>query len=126
MDALTMAIIASVAAGLTGGLTDVGKKVAVDIYEVLKEKIKNKYDELYLAVNELEKKPNSPGRRDIVIEEVENSKASKDTELSTLAQKLLKEIESTPEGEKHIQVAKGSYIAQADRGGKASVKVKQK
>jgi hypothetical protein len=41
------------------------------------------------------------------------------------ARELLEHVKAQPDGEQHIQNAIGSYIAQADRGGIAKVRVNQ-
>ncbi len=78
------------------------------------------------AVAGLEKRPDSDGRKQTLHEEIVAAKADADPELVELARALLHQIESQPGGARHIQNAVGSYIAQADRGGTATVNVTRK
>lgn len=122
MDPITTAILAALAAGAA----DIGKKVIPDAYEGLKALIRRKFgseSELAQAVDKLEKNPNSAGRKETLREEVQTVKADQDPEILAAAQALLEQIKSQPGGEQHIQMAIGSYIAQADRGSTASVNV---
>ena len=128
MDPITTAIVAALAAGVASGATEVGKKVVVDAYDTLKTAIKNKFggdSDLVDAVDKLEKKPDSGGRKEVLQEEVAAAKADQDPEILKAAQDLIDQIKDQPGGEQHIQIAIGSYIAQADRGGTATVSVNQ-
>jgi hypothetical protein len=60
-------------------------------------------------------------RRQMLAEELKTIKSTSDPELITAAQSLLALIKALPQGEKHIQVAQGTGIAQADRGSTATV-----
>ena len=128
MDPITTAIVAALAAGVTTGVTEVGKKTIVDAYNALKAILKRKLgqdSELLMAIQSLETKPDSVGRKTMVQEEVAATKADQDPEILGTAQSLLDKIEARSGGEKHVQTAIGSHIAQADRGGTATVKVSQ-
>jgi hypothetical protein len=128
MDPITTAIVAALAAGVAGGATEVGKKVVVDAYVTLKTALKNKFGgdgDLVDAVDKLEKKPDSGGRKEVLQEEVAAAKADQDPEILKAAQDLIDQIKAQPGGEQHIQTAIGNYIAQADRGGTATVSVNQ-
>ncbi len=101
----------------------------VDGYEALKAALTARFgadSELAGAVAGLEKHPDSDGRKQTLDEEIVAAKADADPELVELARALLDRIESQPGGAQHIQNAMGSYIAQADRGGTASVTVTRK
>ena len=128
MDPVTMAIVAALAAGVAGGATEVGKKVVVDSYDALKAALKQKFgvsSDLAEAVEKLEKKPDSAGWKETLQEQVKATKADQDPDVLKAAQALLDQIKAQPSGEQHIQTAIGSYIAQADRGGTATVSVNQ-
>ncbi len=128
MDPITTAIIAAVTTGITAGTTDVGKRAIVDAYNGLKEIITRKFgknSDLLDSIKKLESKSDSESRKGVVKEEVEASQADKDSEVLDAANKLLEKLKEHPDGDKHIQIAQGSYIAQADRGGTATVSVNQ-
>ncbi len=129
MEPFTTVILSALAAGAAAGVTEAGKKLVVDGYEALKAALTAKFgadSELADAVAGLEKHPDSDGRKQTLHEEIVAAKAQEDPELVKLAQALLDQIESQPGGAQHIQNAVGSYIAQADRGGTASVTVTRK
>jgi DNA replication protein DnaC len=75
------------------------------------------------AIDKLQTKPDSPGRREILSEELNAVNAAGEPELLRAAQSLLELIKALPQGEQHIQTAQGTGIAQADRGGTATVKI---
>ena len=122
MDPITAAIIAAV----TVGVSAVEKKVFVDAYETLKNLIKKKFgmqSKLVQAVEDLEAKPDSSARKEMLKEEVATAKADQDPDLRKAAETLLKQISTQSGGAQHIQNAIGSYIAQAERGSSANVNV---
>lgn len=126
MDPITTAIVAAIAAGAASGATEVGKKTIVDAYGALKAFLTKKFGadgDLVDAIDKLEKKPGSAGRKEMLKEEVAAAEADQDPEVLAAAQALLDKIMAQPGGEQHVQTAIGSYIAQADRGGTATVKV---
>ncbi len=123
-DTITNAIVAALSAGAVTGATDTAKKAVVDAYEGLKSLVKKKCghdSEVATAIEKLEAKPNSEGRRQTLCEELEFAAASSDPVLISSAESLLELIRSLPFGEKHIQFAQGYGIAMADRGSTASV-----
>ncbi|MCA9997929.1 MAG: hypothetical protein KDE56_19350 [Anaerolineales bacterium] len=95
MDPITTTILAALVAGVTAGVTEVGKKAIVDAYEGVKKVIKTKLgegSELLKAIMGLEAKPESDGRKAIVEEEVAAAKADQDADILaavTLLQKTL-------------------------------------
>jgi hypothetical protein len=118
------AIAAALAAGAATGATDTAKKAITDAYDGLKSIIKKKFgsdSEAVHAIDKLEAKPDSEGRRLTLSEELETIDAGSDPELTAAAQSLLELIRALPKGETHIQSAQGTGIAQADRGGTAMV-----
>ncbi len=129
MEPVTTVILSALAAGAAAGVTEAGRKLAVDGYEALKAALKARFgadSELADAVAGLEKHPESDGRKQTLHEEIVAAKADEDPELAELARVLLDRIESQPGGAQHIQNAVGNYIAQADRGSTATVTVTRK
>jgi hypothetical protein len=100
-------------------------KSAIDeAYQGLKTLIKKKYgdrSDVAEAIDKLEAKPESGSRRHTVLEELKAINSTSDPELVSAAQSLFKLIRALPHGEKHIQIAQGTGIAQADHGSSASV-----
>jgi hypothetical protein len=126
MDPVTVAIIAALSAGAKSGVTDAAKKAIVDGYEGLKALLKKKFgsnSDVADAIDKLQAKPDSPGRRETVAEELKAANADAQPELLCAAESLLELIKALPQGEQHIQVAHGTGIAQADRGSTATVKI---
>jgi hypothetical protein len=126
MDPITVAIVAALAAGVTGGATRVAQQAIVDAYGALKDALKKKFgdrSEVVKSVESLEAKPDSNARKELLTEEVAAAKADQDSDILKAAQDLLTKISIQPGGEQHIQQATGSYIAQADRNSTASVNV---
>ena len=129
MEPITTALLSALAAGAAAGVGEAGKKLVVDGYEALKAALTARFgadSELADAVAGLEKHPESDGRKQMLHEEIVAAKADEDSGLVELARALLDRIESQPGGAQHIQKAVGNYIAQADRGGTATVAVTRK
>ncbi len=125
-DAITNAILAAISAGTAAGATDVAKKGIADAYDGLKSLIKGKFgghSEAAQAIEKLEARPSSPGRKQILNEELETVDAASDSEIVSAAEELLEIVRALPNGERHIQFARGIGIAQADRSGTASVTI---
>src|SRR5207253_789309 len=104
MDPITLAIIAALSAGAASGVTDATKKAVVDGYEGLKALVKSKFSgntDVIDAVDKLQAKPDSPGRRGILAEELKAINAAGDPELLGAAQSLLEMIRGLPKGEQH-------------------------
>jgi hypothetical protein len=90
----------------------------------LKSLIKKKFSghsDVAEAIDQLEAKPDSGGRRRTVLEELEAANSTSDPELVSAAQSLFKLIRALPQGEKLTQVAQGTGIAQPDRGSTATL-----
>jgi hypothetical protein len=75
------------------------------------------------AIDDLEARPDSEGRRQTLEEEVGEVQADDDPQIRQAAEELLARIKAQPGGERHIQQATGKYIAQADRHSTAQVNV---
>src|SRR5260370_33282025 len=126
MDPVSTAIVAALTVGISGGMTEMGKKAITDAYEALKVLLKKKFgnqSEVVKSVEHLEAKPDSPARKDLLQEEVTVVQADRDQEICQAAQALLDQISLQPGGKQHIQNAIGSYIAQADRGSAAQANI---
>jgi hypothetical protein len=126
MDPVTTAILAALAAGAIGGVTEMSKTAITDAYQKLKGLLANKFgakSKVVTAVDDLEEEHDSKGRQLTLQEQLAKVKADQDQELVQAAQVLLREIRSQPGGEQHIQNAIGSYIAQASDHSTASVNV---
>lgn len=96
MDPITTAIVAA--------LASLSKNVISDSYNVLKITLKKKFgseSDLIDAVEKLEKKPDSEGRKAVMQEEIEIAKANEDPEIIQLAQDLLNKIKEES-GEQQI------------------------
>jgi hypothetical protein len=124
MDPISTAIVAAITAGATTGATDIAKKAIVDGYVALKALVKNKFggnSEVVDAIEKLQAKPDSAGRRETLAEEIKATRASEEPDLLAAAKSLLEIIRAMPNGEQHIQQARGVGIAQASGGSSATV-----
>jgi hypothetical protein len=128
MDPITAAIVAALAAGVAKSASTVGESVLVDGYTALKALLKKKFggeSKLLKAVDDLEDKPDSEGRRLTLKEEVKEARVDDDLQIRQAAQALLDDLRAHPASRQHVQQAEGSYIAQADRQSTAEVHVNQ-
>ncbi len=130
MEPVTTAILAAIAAGATTGVTDTAKKAVGDAYAGLKAVLQRKFaseGKMLEAVEKLEADPESAGWKETVGKEAASAGANEDEDLIAAAKAVLAKLKELPAAEQqHIQTAIGSYIAQADRGGMASVTVNRK
>ncbi|MFS0518591.1 hypothetical protein ACEYW6_28385 [Nostoc sp. UIC 10607] len=97
MDPITTAIVA--------GVANLSKDVIKDGYNALKDALKKKFgdkSDIINAVEGLEKKPESEGRKATLLEEVEVAKVNDDLELLQLAQDLLTQLKEQPGGQQII------------------------
>lgn len=126
MEPVTMAIMAAITAGVAKGAADVGENLLTDAYAALKALLRRRFgdrSDLAKAVDELETRPASTARQQVLAEEVAASGADRDPELLAAATALLAQLQAQPGGGAHVQHAVGNYIAQADRAGRAEVNV---
>ena len=126
MDPITAAIVAAISAGALGGLTEVSKTALTDAYGKLKALLVKKFgheSDVVQAVEQVEAKPASQARQALLAEEVAAVRADHDADLLQIAQAVLQALQSSSEYARHIQMATGNYIAQADRGSQASVQI---
>jgi hypothetical protein len=120
------AIVAALSAGVATGVGKVVESAVVDAYQGLKATLRRRFgddSDVVEAVDKLEQKPDSEARKALLQEEVEAAGVDRDPEVRKAAQDLLDRVEAQPNGEQHVQYARGSYIAQADRGSTAEVRV---
>jgi len=120
------AIVAALGIIAEGAGRAVGQNLATDAYEKLKTTLKRKFgddSEVVKAVDTVEEDPNSDWRQGMLKEKLERAGADQDPEVRQAAQELLDQLKTQPDGEQHVQYARGSYIAQADRGSHANVNV---
>ena len=92
MDPITAAIVAALSAGATAGLTDTAKTAITESYNKLKGLLIRKHgasSELAQAVDKLEARPESQGRKETLQEEITAVKAEQDEEILTTAKHLL-------------------------------------
>jgi hypothetical protein len=123
-DIVANAIVAALSAGAVAGATDTAKSAIADAYNGLKSLIKNKFGgdrDVAEAIAKLEAKPDSGARKEVLAEELKAVNSASDSELVSATQSLLSLIKALPQGEKHIQVAHGTGIAQADCGSSATL-----
>lgn len=113
MDPITTAIVMAITLGVVSGTSKVSEQAIVDSYNALKNLIKNKFgtkSEIINAVESLETKPNSSARKELLKEEVMETKANDDKELVALASEIIKSLETNFDT-KVIQQAIGNNIA---------------
>jgi hypothetical protein len=117
------AIIGAIGAGALDGAKDVAKKALSDGYDKLKSSLVSRFGEkssVVSALTQVEEKPSSEGRLKVLEEELTESGAASDHELSIYARELGEVIKNL-QGTTGSQVAHGTGIAQADRSSTASV-----
>jgi hypothetical protein len=125
-DIVTNAIVAALSAGAITASADTAKSPVAEAYQELKSLIRNKFgedSEAAAALDQLEAKPDSEAREKLLTEELRTVKAVSDSELTSAVESLLKLIQPPPDGKRSNQFAEGTGIAQADRGGTATVRM---
>ena len=98
MDPISTALIAAIC--------KLAEPVVKDAYDALKNLLVRKFgrtSEVVTAVEKLEQKPDSTGRRQTLQEELAGAKAGSDSEILQLAQMLLEKIQAQPGGSEAIQ-----------------------
>jgi hypothetical protein len=123
-DVVTNAIVAAISAGAVSGAKETAKAAIADGYQGLKSLIKTTFghhSEAVKAIDGLESKPASDGRKQTLAEELDGAGVTTHQDLVSAAEALLALIKALPQGEKHVQFAQGTGIAQADRGSTATV-----
>jgi len=126
MDPITLAIVAALTAGATGGLSETAKAMILDAYQGLKNLIKEKVrntSNVITSIELLETKPQSVGRQQTLNEDIIDAQIDKDQDILQAAQQVMSLIKAEPDGEHHIQHVFGSYNAIVQGSGNATVNV---
>lgn len=126
MDPITQAIVAALSAGAAAGVTDASKRAIVEAYGGLKSLLIQKFgghSEVAEALNKLQVRPDSLGRKETLAEEMKAVNAVAEPELLSAAESLIALVQALPRAGQHVQAAQGTGIAQADRGSTASVAI---
>jgi hypothetical protein len=92
MDPITTAIVAALSAGAISGLTDTAKAAITDGYNKLKGLLTKKYganSDVVQALDKLEAKPESSGRKDTLQEEIAAMNVEQDDEILAATKHLL-------------------------------------
>src|SRR5712691_667842 len=109
MDPITTAVLAA--------LGQLAEPAVKDAYEAFKSLLVRKFgkpSDVVKAVDTLEAKPDSAGRRETLTEEIASSGAARDSELLQLAQALLEKSRSTSGGTHSVKqhvVGDGNVVA---------------
>ena len=93
MDPVATAIIGALSAGAVGGLTEASKTAISDAYSALTSLLQKKFgskSEVVQAVTQLEAKPESANRQEMLQEQLLTVKAEQDSEVLSVAESLLK------------------------------------
>ena len=91
MDPVTV-IVSALAAGAVAAAKDVATQAVKDGYAGLKALVVRRFEgkgDVTTALEQVEKKPESTARRDVLTEELKTAGAERDSELLSLAQALL-------------------------------------
>ncbi|MBI5651687.1 MAG: hypothetical protein HZC40_14775 [Chloroflexi bacterium] len=107
MDPISLAVV--------GALAKLSEQAIKDAYEALKALIARKFgkeSDLAQAVENLEKKPESVGRKETLVEEVTASNADRDQELLQAAKALSAIIKTSSGSSQIIQTATGDQNIQ--------------
>jgi hypothetical protein len=98
----------------------VAKDIITDGYQALKAALKKKFgseSDLVDAIEKLEKKPDSEGRKSTLQEEIENAKVNDDPEIVKLAQDLLNQLKEQPGGQDIINQTQTNTVSGVNVGG---------
>lgn len=118
MDPVTTAIIAALVGGVAAGTAEVGKQAIVDAYLGLRSLIAARFgtdSDVCLAIEDLERKPDSEGRQVTLKEEIRAASVETDAAVVAAAQQLLQLLHA--EGDERTQrVVRSSGARQVMRG----------
>jgi hypothetical protein len=92
MDTIT-AVVTALSMGALEGVKPTASQAVQDLYAGLKKLVQDRYHKANSSLEALEKKPESPAKRDSLQEDLQDAAASTDTELIAQAQNLLTAIE---------------------------------
>jgi hypothetical protein len=129
VDMIVSAVVAALAAGANDGLKEAAKKGISDGYDQLKSLLLRHHsggNDVGDALEKLEARPESEARKHLLVEELESSGVALDPAIQEQANHLLNLVRSLPVSNTSGQIASGTGIAQADRGGSASVTITNK
>ena len=110
------------------GLANLSKDAIKDGYGALKGVLQKKFgdkSDLVDAVDKLEKKPDSEGRKAILQEELEIAKVNDDPDIIQLAQDLLDKIQEQPGGQQTINQTQSNTVSGVNVGGNFDFKTVQ-
>ena len=105
---------------IVDGLANLGQDAIKDGYSALKGVLQKKFgdkSDLVDAVDKLEKKPDSEGRKAILQEEFEIAKVNDDPDVIRLAQDLLDKIKEQPGGQQTINQTQSNTVSGVNIGG---------
>ena len=97
MDPITAAIVAALTAGAIGGLTETSKTAITDAYHKLKDLLNEKFgakSNVVQAIDQLETKPGSVGRKETLQEAMIAINAEQDSEMLAASKHLLMLVHS--------------------------------
>jgi len=126
MEPVSAAIIAAIGTGVVSAAPGVVEKAVSDAYDYLKGLLERKvgsHSDLVHAVAEVEKHPESAGRKATLSEESTLAGVGNDAELLAAAHALLAALKESQQGGSNRQIAMGNNIAQASNNSSASVNV---
>ena len=101
MDPVTAAIVTALSAGAISGLTETSKAAITDAYASLKDLLTRRFgvrSDVVKAVEDLEARPASAGRKETLQEEILAVQAEKDEEFLTAAQRVMTLIQPQQAG----------------------------
>ncbi len=128
MEPITSALIAALAAGITAGLTDTGKQAIGDLYNSIKEKIRQKHgkdNKVIKAITILESEPNFLPYQAGLEQQISELEIDKDSEILNIATSLLSAIQEA-QSKTNIQTVQNIYGANnavAGTGGTATINI---
>jgi hypothetical protein len=106
MDPITASLVAALAAGVAGGVTQVGSQLIVDAYTELKNALKEKFgveSKVGQAVDTLVEEPDFEPNQQALAGRLKQENADKDAELMALAKQLAEALETTAAGKEAVK-----------------------
>ncbi|MDL1969150.1 MAG: hypothetical protein LWW97_11595 [Deltaproteobacteria bacterium] len=105
MDPISTAIIAAASAGITSGMSAVGKETILDAYKSIKNAIQLRFgkdNNISKSITDLEANPESRGSQLLLAEHIATAEANQDPDVLKVAQKLTEALQSIETGRKAI------------------------